>query len=98
MFGSHVLQCVGFVEDDEIILEQDAAFQLLVHTAQQSKKQSVVDDDHVRREDAVARALEKTDAVLLAEIGLVTADFRRAQSTLRTYLRPDSGVRLDLEV
>ena len=71
---------------------------LLLQAAQQREEQRVVQHQHVRGEDPVARALEEADAVVLGEIGRVAAELGRAQPALGADLRPDLRVRLDLEV
>ena len=50
-------------------LEQDAAAAFLLQPAQQREEQRVIQHQHVRGQDAVARALEKADLVLLRELG-----------------------------
>jgi len=43
----------------------------------------------------IADALEKTNVVVFAEIGLMPAGFRRTQPAFGTNLRPDFRIRLD---
>ena len=66
------------VEDDKIIAEQDAAFDFLRQPAEQRKEQRVVHNQHIRRKDAVACALEKAERMIFGEIRRVTAQLRRA--------------------
>src|SRR5207253_7908858 len=89
---------VSFVEDDEVVLEQNAALNLVVQAAQQRKEQRVVQHQHIGREDAAARALKKTDAVLLAELGGVTANLGRTNPALGADVGPDFRIRLDVEI
>ena len=98
MLGGDVLDRVRLVEDEEIVLEEDAALLLLVHAAEQREEERVVQHQHVGGKDALARALEEAEAVVLGEVGLVAANLRRAQAALGADLRPNLRVRLQLEV
>jgi hypothetical protein len=89
---------VRFVEDHEVIAEQDAALDFLFQAAEQGEEERVVHHQHVRGEDAITRALEETDGVILAEVGRVTAELGRAQPPLGADLRPDLRVRLYLKI
>ena len=82
MARSDPLDVVRFVENDEIVFEQDAAVHFLVQAAQQREEQGVVQHQNIGGEDATARALEKTDAVLFAELGCITTNLRRANPAL----------------
>ena len=93
-----MLHVVRLVEDHKVIAEQDAALDFLLQAAKKGEEQRVVHHQHVRREDAVARALEEADGVILAEVGRVTTQLRRAQPALRTHLRPHLRVGLRLEI
>ena len=98
VLGGDVLDRVRLVEDEEIVLEEDAALLLLVHAAEQREEERVVQHQHVGGKDALARALEEAEAVVLREVRLVAANLRRAQAALGADLRPDLRVRLQLEV
>ena len=93
-----VLHLVRLVENHEVVLEQNAAFLLFINSAEQREKQCVVQHQHIRGKELVPRALEMADAVILGEIGRKAADFWRAQPALRTNLRPDFRVRLDVKI
>src|ERR1019366_8708307 len=96
--GGDVFHVVRLVEDDEVIAEQDAALDFLLQAAEQGEEERVVHHQDVRREAAVARALEETDGVVLAEIGRITAELGRAEPALGADLRPNLRVRLHLEI
>ena len=96
--GGDVFHVVRLVEDDEVIAEQDAALDFLLQAAEQGEEQRVVHHQHIRGEDAIARALEEADGVILAEVGRVTAQLGRAQAALGADLRPHLRVGLHLEV
>ena len=93
-----VFHGVSLVENHEVVLEENAAFQLLINPAEQSEKQGVIQDEDIRGENPVAHALEETDLVILREIGLMPARFGRTQAAFRADLRPDLGVRFDFKV
>ena len=61
---------------------------LLVNAAEQREEQRVIQHQHVRRKNSVPRALEKTDAVVLGEIGREAANLRRAQARVRNRPAP----------
>ena len=61
------------VENDEIVLEQDAAFHFLLDAHEQREKERVIQNQHVGGKNAVARALKETDRMVFAEIGLIKA-------------------------
>jgi hypothetical protein len=89
---------VRLVENHKVVLEQNAARQLLVNAAQQREKQRVIQDQNIRRQNPVPHALKKTDVVVARKIRLVPACFGRAQTAFGTDLRPHFRVRLDLEI
>ena len=89
---------VRLIEDHEVVAEQDAALHFLLQPRQQGEKERVVQHQHVGGKDAIARALKETDAMLLGEIGWVTAELGRTQPALGADLRPNFGVRFDVEI
>ena len=98
VFGGDVLHLVRLVEDHEVIAEQDAALRLLLDAPEQGEEQGVVEHQHVRRQDAVAGALEETDAVLLGELGGVATEPGRTEPALGADLRPHLRVGFNVEV
>ena len=98
MARGDALHGVGFVKDDEVVLEEDAAFHLFIHAAEQGEEERVVQDEDIRGQDLVPHALEETGLVVAGEIGLVAAGFGRAQAAFGADLLPDLGVGLDGEI
>src|SRR3984957_18880435 len=95
--GSDALDRMSFVEDDEVILQQDAALGFLFLTAKEREKERVIEHQHTRRQHVAARALiEARPPALLDEVRGVPALPGAAQAALRTDLLPDIGGRLDL--
>ena len=88
-----LLHGVGFVENDEIIREKITAlaFLLFLGTAEQHEEERVIDDDHVRGEQSLARLLKETFGRLAAGLG-------RADVGLAANLRPDFRVGLDRQI
>ena len=88
-----LLDRVGLIENDEIIREKVTTLALLLflRRAEKHEEQSVIDDDHIRREQAFARLLEKTIRTLAA--GLAGADVR-----LTANLGPDFRIRFHREI
>ena len=84
---------MGLIENDEIIWKEIATlpFLLFDRRAQEHEEQSVINDNHIRREEAFARLLEETIRGLAARLG--GADVR-----LTANLRPDFRIGLDGKV
>ena len=98
MARGHALHRVRLVEDHEVVLEEDAAFARLVVRAEQREEERVVHHQHVRAKDALADALEETDAVVLGEVRLRPADLRRTQPAFAAHVLPDLRIGFDGEV
>ena len=98
VLGGDTFHRVRFVEDDEVVFEQNAAFLLFAQTTEQREEQRVIQNQNVGGQNFVARALKKADGMILAEIGLIPADFRRAKAAFRANQRPNFGVRLDVKI
>ena len=89
---------VRLVENDEIILEQQAALDVLLQAAEQREEERVIEHQHVRGEDVAAGALIEADGVLFGELRRVAANFRPAQPALRAHLPPDLGVGFHVKI
>src|SRR2546425_5462728 len=98
MLGRDALHSVRFVENHEIILEENAPFDLLVEGAKKRKEKRVVQYQHVSRKIALSRALEEAGGVLLCKLGLMAADARSAQAAFGANLAPDIGRGFNFEV
>jgi hypothetical protein len=77
---------VRFVENHEVVPEQNTSFHFFVDGSQQCEEKRVVQNQDVGGKNAMACALKETDAVLLAEFRLIAAKFRRTKAAFRTDL------------
>src|SRR5439155_26866079 len=89
---------VRFVEDHEVVPEQNTPFHFFVDASQQCEEKGMVQNQDIGGKNAMAGALKETDAVLLAEFGLITAKFWRTKAAFRTDLRPDVQIRFHFKV
>ena len=90
LLGRDLLDRVRFVEYDEVIREQKTAltFFLLLGIAKKHEEQSVIEHDHIRREQFLARLLIKTARIL-------AASFLGADVRFTANLRPHFRIRFD---
>jgi hypothetical protein len=99
MARGHPLDRVRFVKYNKIVLEEQPPARLVLYSAQLHEKQGVVQHQHVRRQDPAARALiEAGRPALLHKVGLIAAQFRRAQAALGADLLPHFRLRLQVEI
>ena len=98
MARGDVLDGVGFVKDDKVILEHDAAVDLFLDATEEREEEGVVHNENVGSEDAGTGALEKAGAVDFGEIGAFATEFGRAETTFRADLGPDFEIGFDVEI
>src|SRR5262249_6472356 len=89
LLRGYLLDRVRFIENDEVVWEQEPAFPffLYVGRSKQNEQQRVIEHDHVRREQTFACLLIETARILSA--GLLSADVRFA-----AHLRPNLWIGL----